>query len=91
MDDKFIGRQKEQIILKDALQSSESEMIAVIGRRRVGKTFLIRSVYDKKIDIEFTGVQNATRTKAFSVPMIYEGRLNPEKFCPPVRLADHNG
>lgn len=34
-------------------------MVAVTGRRRVGKTFLIRSVYNEKIDLEFTGVQNA--------------------------------
>jgi len=61
MKNKFIGREKEQALLKDAISSGESEMIAVIGRRRVGKTFLIRSVYHDNIDIEFTGVQNATR------------------------------
>ncbi|MEM6965645.1 MAG: ATP-binding protein [Bacteroidota bacterium] len=57
----LIGRKKEQAILKKALVSHESEMVAVFGRRRVGKTFLVRSVYEKKITLEFTGVQNATR------------------------------
>lgn len=61
MSKKFIGRQKEQALLEDALQAEGAEMIAIIGRRRVGKTFLVRSVYKNKIDIEFTGVQNATR------------------------------
>lgn len=61
MKNKFIGRDKEQAILVDALASENAEMIAVIGRRRVGKTFLVRSVYGNQIDIEFTGVQNATR------------------------------
>ena len=60
MEIKLIGRHKEQEILKKALHSNESEMIAVIGRRRVGKTFLIRSTYKEKIDLEFTGVQNGT-------------------------------
>lgn len=60
MANKIIGRQKEQEILKKALDSNESEMIAVIGRRRVGKTFLVRSFYKEKIDLEFTGVQNGT-------------------------------
>ena len=60
MSNKLIGRKKEQVILRQALQSEESEMVAIIGRRRVGKTFLIRSVYKDKIDIEFTGIQNAT-------------------------------
>lgn len=58
---KLIGREKERLILEEALASGESEMIAVTGRRRVGKTFLVRSVYADKIDLEFTGVQNAPR------------------------------
>jgi uncharacterized protein len=41
----LIGRKKEQDVLLKALNSNEPEMVAVIGRRRVGKTFLIRSVY----------------------------------------------
>ena len=63
MENKFIGRKREQAILKEAINSGASEMIAIIGRRRVGKTFLIRSVYRDKIDIEFTGVQDATRSE----------------------------
>jgi uncharacterized protein len=56
----FIGREKEKAILEKTLQSGESEMIAVIGRRRVGKTFLIRSVLEPYIRFELTGQQNAT-------------------------------
>ncbi|MCR9286851.1 MAG: ATP-binding protein [Bacteroidetes bacterium] len=57
--EKLIAREKEQVILQEALMSNRSEMVAIIGRRRVGKTFLIRSVYNGQIDLEFTGVQNA--------------------------------
>ncbi len=60
MSTKLIGRIKEQDVLQKALRSDESEMIAVIGRRRVGKTFLIRTAYNSKIDLEVTGVQNAS-------------------------------
>ncbi|MCD4732342.1 MAG: AAA family ATPase [Bacteroidales bacterium] len=55
----FIGRIQETNILQDALKTDDSEMIAVIGRRRVGKTFLIQSVYKKHIYFEMTGSQNA--------------------------------
>ncbi|MFK7981556.1 MAG: ATP-binding protein [Saprospiraceae bacterium] len=58
----FIGREEEKGILKDALQSREAEMVAVIGRRRVGKTYLIESVYQKQIVFQITGLQNATKT-----------------------------
>ena len=56
----FIGRKKELEILQKTLQSDESEMVAVIGRRRVGKTFLVRSAYAEHLDFEITGVQNAS-------------------------------
>jgi len=60
---KLIGRKEEQAILKEALKSDESEMVAITGRRRVGKTFLVRSVYNGRIDLEFTGVQSAPRNE----------------------------
>lgn len=55
----FIGREKEKEILREALQSQEAEMVAVIGRRRVGKTFLIKTEYEKQILFEITGLQDA--------------------------------
>ncbi len=57
---KLIGREEEQKIFSNAMQSSKSEMIAVIGRRRVGKTFLIRKSFEKEIVLEFTGIYNGT-------------------------------
>ncbi len=55
----IIGRQSEISILKDALTSQSAELIAVYGRLRVGKTHLIRTVYDKNIIFEFTGANGA--------------------------------
>lgn len=57
----LIGRIEERKILEKALQSPKAEMVSVIGRRRVGKTFLVRSVYEGQIDFEITGIQHATR------------------------------
>jgi uncharacterized protein len=59
----LIGRIEEKKILDNALQSSKAEMVAVIGRRRVGKTFLVKSVFESKIDFEITGIQHATRSE----------------------------
>lgn len=61
MENLFIGRKVETEILKEALESYESEMVAVIGRRRVGKTFLINSVYKEQIVFEVTGIQHASK------------------------------
>ncbi|MCF8298471.1 MAG: ATP-binding protein, partial [Saprospiraceae bacterium] len=40
------------------LNSNKAELIAVYGRRRIGKTFLVRSVYEKHIQFEFSGIYN---------------------------------
>ena len=58
MEIPLIGREKEKEILLKAFQSSEAEMVAIVGRRRIGKTFLVRRVYKDEIDVEVSGVQN---------------------------------
>ena len=49
MQDTLIGRKEEQVLLIEALQSERAEMVAVFGRRRVGKTFLIKQTYQDQI------------------------------------------
>lgn len=57
--EKLIGRKAEINILKEAITSNEAELVAVYGRRRVGKTFLIGQVYSRNLICEFSGVHNA--------------------------------
>lgn len=59
MAEKLVGRDTEKKILQDALLSKEAELIVVYGRRRVGKTFLIRRVYEGKILFEISGIHQA--------------------------------
>src|SRR3989344_3544598 len=42
--EKIIGRRREQELLRDLIESNKSEFIAVYGRRRVGKTYLIKNL-----------------------------------------------
>jgi AAA+ ATPase superfamily predicted ATPase len=56
----FVGRTEEKKILLKALNSHQGELVAVLGRRRVGKTYLIRSTYKGRIGFEMTGVQNSS-------------------------------
>lgn len=58
MEIPLIGREKEKEILLKAFQSEEAEMVAIVGRRRIGKTFLVRNVYKEQIDVEVSGIQN---------------------------------
>lgn len=52
----IIGRKREITRLKDALLSEYSEFIAVYGRRRVGKTFLIKEAYDYSFAFQHSGL-----------------------------------
>lgn len=61
MSEQVVGRALEKERLKEALVSQRSELIAVYGRRRIGKTYLIRSYYAKKIIFSFSGLRNGTR------------------------------
>lgn len=56
----IIGRNSEKVLMKSLLNSPKSEFLAVYGRRRIGKTYLIKNVYVENIAFEFTGTQNAT-------------------------------
>lgn len=55
----LIGRQKEQTILKQLLDSTQSEFVAVYGRRRVGKTFMIRETFGYHFAFHHTGILDA--------------------------------
>ena len=57
---KLIGRESEKTTLLNALNSDRPELIAVYGRRRIGKTFLIRQVYKNAIKFEFSGIHKAS-------------------------------
>lgn len=46
----IIGREREQEILKSSMHSKKSEFIVLYGRRRIGKTFLIKEFYNGIFD-----------------------------------------
>ena len=57
--EKLIGRDVEKKILKEAIDSRAPELVALFGRRRVGKTFLIRQYMQKQLIFEFVGTRDA--------------------------------
>jgi AAA+ ATPase superfamily predicted ATPase len=57
---RLIGRKEEQKNFKHVLHSTESKLVAVYGRRRIGKTFLIRKYFESKFTFEITALHNGT-------------------------------
>ena len=52
----LIGREEEIKLLNKYYDSDKSELVAVYGRRRVGKTYLICETLKKKFDYDFSGM-----------------------------------
>ncbi len=56
----MIGRYTEIKSLNIILKKKSSAFLAVTGRRRVGKTYLIDKHFEKNMCFRFTGIQNAS-------------------------------
>lgn len=61
----LIGRLTEQSILQELLESNQAEFLAIYGRRRIGKTFLVREYFKDKDAIFFnsTGSKDGSLTE----------------------------
>ena len=56
----LVARNKEKTLLQGSLESEYSQFIAVYGRRRVGKTFLIRESFGYHFAFEHAGLAKGT-------------------------------
>ena len=78
----MIGRKKEITRIKTLLASPRSEFLALTGRRRVGKTFLIDTLLKDHYCFSMTGIQNGntqTQLVNFSVKLAeYAGYAAPK-------------
>ncbi|MCC8119705.1 MAG: AAA family ATPase [Bacteroidales bacterium] len=72
----IIGRNKEKQQLEDALQSNKSEFVVVYGRRRVGKTYLVRQTLKNNFTFDYTGIKqisNSQQLKIFADALARQG------------------
>jgi AAA+ ATPase superfamily predicted ATPase len=80
---KLIGRTREQAELKRYFYSGKPEFVAVTGRRRIGKTYLIKEMFAEDIAFYFSGslgtnVTNAYQLRQFDYTIAeYGGESNP--------------
>ena len=90
----LIGREREIRKLKDLYAGDSAELVALYGRRRVGKTFLVDSVFSGKVTFRHSGLSplddrytNETKRKSrirdqlkhFSQSLALQGFLKSEK------------
>lgn len=59
----IIGREHEQDILQHCIESPRAEFIAVYGRRRIGKTYLVKQYFKDAFDFYTSGIYKVSRTE----------------------------
>jgi len=62
----IVGREKEIEILNKKMISNKPKFIALYGRRRIGKTYLIKNVFEGKFTFRITGLAQATLQEQLS-------------------------
>lgn len=61
MSEIIIGRKAEQEILRKCVESKSPELIAIYGRRRIGKTYLVRQYFNDAFSFYSTGIYQGTK------------------------------
>ena len=82
MKSRIIGRKSEQQILQRIYQSGRSEFVAVCGRRRVGKTFLVKEYFESELVFQTSGLANCgmkEQIETFYKELIYHGLKSDAK------------
>lgn len=86
----LIGRKEEQARLERLYNSEKSEFVAIYGRRRVGKTFLVTEIFNNRFAFKHTGLSPYDKTtpitmkdqlQAFHYSLILFGE-DGEMTCP---------
>ncbi|MDR1585309.1 MAG: ATP-binding protein [Prevotellaceae bacterium] len=57
----IIGRQEEIRRLSEYVNSDTAEFLVIYGRRRVGKTFLVKQFFQEKFTFYFSGAENVSK------------------------------
>lgn len=57
-----IARDREVQLLEQCYASNKSELVSITGRRRVGKTYLVDTLFVDRLDFRLVGIQGASRT-----------------------------
>ncbi len=67
MSNRIIGREGEIAQLDHIMKSNRAELVAVYGRRRVGKTFLIKEYFEGKFDFYATGIYEGKKSNQLAI------------------------
>ncbi len=88
----MIGRTEEKKYLLSLLKEEESQFVAVFGRRRIGKTYLVRESFDYNFTFEHTGMSNVALVQEEEQEDANKQRqIQLDKFAASLKEAGYEG
>lgn len=81
----IIGREEEQKMLAEIALANAADMLAITGRRRVGKTYLIKTFFENHMHFEFSGILNAgtdQQLQSFAIALAKQSKKRVSKNVP---------
>jgi uncharacterized protein len=83
----FIGREEETATLQTLLNSEQADLVAMIGRRRIGKTYLVKNAFKNQFSFHITGVKNTDKETMIQAFVAKIEELSKSKF--PITAPDN--
>jgi AAA+ ATPase superfamily predicted ATPase len=97
----LLGRNNEQIVLKQLVKANKSNFLVLYGRRRVGKTFLIKEFFNQNFSFYISGLKNTTKKEQlanFNAALNFYGKMPyppvnswMDAFRQLIHLLEHSG
>ncbi len=76
----FVGREEETAELRSLLNLEQSDLVAMIGRRRIGKTYLVKNAYKNQFAFHITGIKNTNKESMIQAFVAKIEELSKSKF-----------
>jgi uncharacterized protein len=83
----FVGREEEIKTLQSLSNSEQADLVAIIGRRRIGKTYLVKNTFQNQFAFHITGVKNADKHDMIQAFVAKIEELSKSKF--PIAAPDN--
>lgn len=83
----FIGREEEIVTLQSLSNSEQADLVAIIGRRRIGKTYLVKNAFKNQFSFHITGIKNTDKETMIQAFVAKIEELSKAKF--PISVPDN--
>ncbi len=83
----FVGREEEITTLQALAHTQQADLVAIIGRRRIGKTYLVKNAFKSQFTFHITGIKDADKATMIQAFIVKIEEFSTAKF--PITVPDN--